>query len=218
VRREVNNIMAEHELDQWIREEVRGYRPPPEPGLDAMWERIESRAFAPESAVRLAHRRGWWSALAAALLLGVALGFSAGRITAPHRGAGVPRYTAATPNLGTGVAPLPNPFVGIAADYLQQTTVLLVTVANGLRDGRLPPNLSAQARHLLSTTRLLLDTGEPDPSLHELLEDLELVLAQVAHLPGHHQAREVAFITEALDQRDLLPRLSLLLADASYAP
>ena len=66
---------------------------------------------------------------------------------------------------------------------------------------------------LLSTTRLLLDAGVDQPALHDLLEDLELVLAQVARMPRTRPAADSRFVTEALDQRDVLPRLTLLLAD-----
>jgi hypothetical protein len=39
------------------------------------------------------------------------------------------------------------------------------------------------------------------------LEDLELVLAQLSRLPAEHGGTEIDLITEALLQRDVVPRL-----------
>src|SRR4030095_11354752 len=66
-----------------------------------------------------------------------------------------------------------------------------------------------RAGELLSTTRLLLDSpaAASDPRLKNLLEDLELVLAQLARLPAEHGKTELNLIREALVQRDVVPRL-----------
>jgi hypothetical protein len=74
-----------------------------------------------------------------------------------------------------------------------------------------------RARDLLSTTRLLLDSGVESPALRELLQDLELVLAQVVRLPQSPAAGDddgAHYVSEAVAQRYVLPRLTLLLADA----
>ena len=59
------------------------------------------------------------------------------------------------------------------------------------------------------TTRLLLDSpaAASDPRLKNLLEDLELVLAQLSQLPAEHGKTELNLIREALVQRDVVPRL-----------
>ena len=104
--------------------------------------------------------------------------------------------------------------MGVAGDYLEQTTALLVAVGSEDRPTPVTPAIQDRARELLSTTRLLLDARVRDPALHDLLEDLELVLAQVARMPKSPPAADSRFVSEALDQRDVLPRLTLLLADA----
>ena len=67
----------------------------------------------------------------------------------------------------------------------------------------------SQATDLLSTTRLLLDSpaAASDARLKQLLEDLELVLAQLSRLPAEHGGAEIDLITEALERRDVVPRL-----------
>ena len=68
--------------------------------------------------------------------------------------------------------------------------------------------LIERAGDLLSTTRLLLDSpAAEDPELQVLLEDLELVLAQVVRLSSKRPQQELEMITDALAERDVLPRL-----------
>lgn len=206
--------MSDEQYDRLMREAAADYRPPPEPRLDIMWGRIEARVFdAPVIGLRSRPRWMLPLAFAATLLLGVAIGLAGARFGAPGTA-----VQAEANDVPMTLAASPSPFVGVAGDYLHQTTAFLITVAREIQDGRVPTSTIHEARHLLSTTRLLLDASATDPALLDLLEDLELVLAQVVQLPGNRQAADAALITEALDQRDVLPRLTLLLADAGVAP
>lgn len=197
-------------LEDLMREAAADYRPVPEPRVDVMWERIEARAFARPG-------RRWWTgplALAAMLLMGLGVGFWAGKRTAPTAPAAAaasdPRFQLASASA--------TPFVGVAGNYLQQMTGLMIAVAEDLRSGQVPASTVTRARDLLSTTRLLLDGSLDDPQLRDLLEDLELVLVQVVRLRDAGQAADAAIITQALDQREVLPRLTSYLADANVAP
>ena len=64
-----------------------------------------------------------------------------------------------------------------------------------------------RAGELLTTTRLLLDAPSVDDKTRALLEDLELVLTQVVRLQTETGREDLRLIREALEQRDLLPRL-----------
>ena len=68
-----------------------------------------------------------------------------------------------------------------------------------------------RANELLLTTRLLLDSQSgSDPALRNLLDDLELVLVQVVRLEKERdrsRRTELELIQQALDQRDVIPRL-----------
>jgi hypothetical protein len=69
---------------------------------------------------------------------------------------------------------------------------------------------------LLTITRLLLDSpAGSDVRLHNLLQDLELVLAQVARLEPRHHRDEMQFIQTALDEHDIVPRVRSAAADLS---
>jgi hypothetical protein len=155
-------------------------------------------------------------ALAATLVLGLGVGFWAGRA-----GDRSPSQATATTTPDPTIqftSARATPFVGVATNYVQQMTALLIAVVGELKTGRVPVTTITQARELLSTTRLLLDSGIADPELRDLLEDLELVLAQVVRLRDNDEAHDAALINQALNEREVLPRLTYFLADNSVAP
>lgn len=206
--------MNEDHLKELLHSAGSGYRVPPEPPLERMWVQIEARAFG-DGVTRLRPRARWTRPLAyaAMLLLGIAIGVLGTRLG----GAPVPS--------GDGLASAPastdgaTPFVGVASDYLEHATALLIAVASDLRtSGAVPAGTVTRAEDLLSTTRLLLDNAPADPSLQSLLQDLELVLAQVVRLPPSTTAPDAVLIRETIDQREVLPRLTVMLADARVSP
>ena len=210
--------MTEDEMDEQTREALRGYRVPPAAPLDEMWEAIEARHFG-EPVVALADRVGvrdrsarrWrfgapsWGVLvagmAAALILGVAFGRMSNRIAPVVADANEGRYDY--------WAASAEPYRQTTTEYLGETVALLTALPAAARDGQPDARFVTQAGDLLSTTRLLLDSpaAASDPRLKNLLEDLELVLAQLARLPAEHGGPELNLITEALVQRDVVPRL-----------
>lgn len=61
---------------------------------------------------------------------------------------------------------------------------------------------------MLTSTRLLLDSpAASDARFKSLLEDLELVLAQIAMLQSGRTQEDIDFITDALEERDVVPRI-----------
>lgn len=211
--------MDEKRLEELMRQAGTGYRPPPEPRIDAMWQVIEARSFGSRLAPRWRVRWNGPLSLAAMLVLGLGVGWMAGRSGSP---AATPDRSAAAPVESSPAVPVTqagtSPFVGVATNYLQQMTALLIAVAGDIEDGRVPRGTIGQARDLLSTTRLLLDSELTDDRLRNLLEDLELVLAQVVRIPNNGELPETALITQALNEREVLPRLTYYLADNSVAP
>ena len=205
--------MDEKELERRLGELRGTWRVPEDPPLERMWQVVESAAFPPYRTVPRWTVRTWLP-LAAMLVLGFGIGKLTPGLTrapeAPGAPAGVAQQ-AAPAQLATY-----QPFVGVATDYLERVTALLVALAEANRQGQpLDPN-ALQAKDLLATTRLLLDSPQPaDPRLQALLSDLELVLAQIVRLPRSAPSPDVYLIDQALDQREVLPRLRELLAENS---
>jgi hypothetical protein len=211
--------MDDQELDRALAELRRSYNAPPASAPVAeMWERIEGEAFGARGMSRprfvaVSSRRVWWIGLAAALLVGVGIG----RVTSsrPRLDAvnGPTRTAEVTPRSADTTS-----YDRSTARYLGQTAALLIALPAEARAGRTDQRFVARAAELLTTTRLLLDSpAAADPKVRALLEDVELVLAQVAHLETDRGRVEYELIAQALEQRDLLPRLTSAVAGGGEA-
>ncbi len=197
--------MTDDRLQDLINEAARDYRAPKDPPLDAMWARIEREHF--DAPATVVVDRGWprWRRAVAGIAATLVVGFGLGRVTAP----------------GTDGPPLPatmdlaaNPVVRAPADPLQRTASAYLDDAEFLL-ASLPREAAAldstfvtRARQMLVRTRVLLDSPiGADPELRNMLEDMELVLAQMARLRTRPGAEELTFIAAAMDERDVVPRL-----------
>ena len=96
----------------------------------------------------------------------------------------------------------------VTTEHLSQSEEFLTLFrasVRGQRDDRLA---SATARQLLANNRLLLDSpAANDASTRLLLQDLELVLAEIAQLSSSPKAHDRDLITEGLEQGGVLSRL-----------
>ncbi len=179
---------------------ARGYHEPPPVPRDAMWSAIVAERERRRAARRNLRRLRWGLALAATLVLGIGIGrfgWMSGSTRAP----------AAAGAVAPGVPAVA--YRVVAAQYLVRTEALLTDFHAESRRGRLDPQFLASARDLLTTTRLMLDSpAADDPRLAALLQDLELVLAQIAQLPEEPGGRsDLDLINQGLTQRSVLTRL-----------
>ena len=116
-----------------------------------------------------------------------------------------------------GPSPVPGPrspvptaaYTVAAIQHLTQAEALLTSFRADARSGKeMDAQLSAWAKELLVSTRLMLDSpAGSDPRMRRLLEDLELVLAQIAQLGSQRAGDERNLIDEAVEGRNVLPRL-----------
>jgi hypothetical protein len=210
-------------LPDSLRAAARDYRSPPDlrhAEREAMWSAIEADAFprrfsTPTGESRVGRAESWYSArnlipLAAVLVLGVAIG----RFGFPRRAA-TPTTVATALTAPDSVA-VPEAYQSTTSQYLGQTAALLVSLRADGNSSRADELYVSRAHDLLLTTRLLLDSpASADPRFHALLEDLELVLAQVVRLQSERSGPELDLIRQALEQRDVLPRLRTAAADIS---
>jgi hypothetical protein len=198
--------MDEKELQEHLAALKETWRVPPEPPMAEMWQSIEARSFGPGEA-----KRPWIRVvlpLAATLLLGFGLGQIVPRVASPNRPTS--EMVQEPSERSTEQAA----FVGVATNYLERVTALLVNLTDESRQGKPLEGTNERARDLLATTRMLLDSPNiADSHLRDLLDDLELVLAQIVRLPGRAAGPDVYLIDQALDQREVLPRLRVMLAE-----
>jgi hypothetical protein len=102
-------------------------------------------------------------------------------------------------------------FQTVAADYLMDTEAFMTLLRADAREGRLDGDMGSWARALLLQTRFLMESErDPDPAVRRLLEDVELILVEVARVPVDDESRaseELKWIDEGLESQGLLPRL-----------
>jgi hypothetical protein len=231
--------MKDEEFERLLRDAARTYNSPTDlADADATWRAIEralpAAGDAPlaaegdgapgRPAARRAHAHSWarpWAhplaRMAAMLLVGVAVGRMSVRGDARDTAHGQATIAAVT---GAGAAAddfvAPSPEQAATDRYLVRTAALLAGLPDELRARRGDAAFVSQADALLLQTRLLLDSpAAADPAFRALLDDLEVVLAQVVRLDARRDPMEVDFLHEALEQRDVLPRLREAVADNS---
>ena len=211
--------MNDKQLDELLADAAKSYRVPPTPPLDAIWARVEAEAFAPVTARR--GGPGWYlvaAAMAASLVLGVAMGRAsnhvngAATVAAANQAGSASATNSGTPAEQAAAAP----YERSTEEFLGSTALLLAALPRNGSGDQTPTLLPEQAAELLTTTRLLLDSpvGE-NPRMKALLQDLELVLAQVARLQPRREKVTLTLISQTLEERELVPRIRSAVADLS---
>lgn len=192
--------MTEDRFDAELSRAAQEYHRPPVTPREEIWAGIQAEQRRREQP-RVVVIRPWlrWSLAAAALLV---IGIGVGRWSALHQA------TSTSPVAESG---RPNELVYrvAAAQYLTSTEALLTGFRAEARGSSRPDTqFVSQARDLLATTRLMLNSpAAQDAQLKSLLEDLEVVLVQIAQLPVESSKEDLQLITEGLDQRSVLLRL-----------
>ena len=216
--------MQDHEFDTWLQTAARSYNEPPSPDVNGMWDEIEQQHFAAPSGATVSiaeaprtqtslqiGRTPWWTQtwlrIAAALIVGVGVG----RMSfTPANPPVVATSAVAATDVRAVQSPVMLPALSApeANKYLGETVALLASLQTDTRTVSTNKQLIRGASDLLNTTRFLLDSpNSRNPNVRGLLEDLELVLVQIVQLSNDGTADDVNLIHQALEQRDVMPRL-----------
>jgi hypothetical protein len=207
-------------FEELLRDAAVTYRRPPaerDMPLDAMWGAIEEETFGGRSTVRTVWSSQWLR-IAAALVIGVGIGRVSFAVSSAHQqdtrvGLASSLDSAHVPSSDSMAVP----FEAATSRYLGQAAALLIALPAESSGSGTDTRFITRANDLLLTTRLLLDSPpSSDPALRNLLEDLELVLAQVVRLQNNRdpsRRTELELIHQALEQRDVLPRLRSAVSD-----
>ena len=200
--------MTDDGLEERIRAAARNYNAPPETPREAMWARIaqarRARGSTPTEAPavpkepRVLPLRRWrWGPLAAAAAAILAVGVGIGRVSVSPPGADWDGHST------RGAA-----YHLAAQEHLGQSEAFLTLFRASVRQNGDYRLAAASARQLLASNRLLLDSpAAVDPRTRLLLEDLELVLAEIAQLSPSSRAEDLDLIREGIEQGDVMPRL-----------
>jgi len=212
-------------LDPELRDAAHAYHEPPQVPREALWARIQMRRAAERGAgpadppanrvaVRAPRFLVCGAGIAALLALGVGIGRLSVRVRPPlgADSAPVAAAPAPPPQASSPAAAAPardNPAYRLAtAEHLGQAEAFLTLFRASVREGRRERLAPAAARQLLATNRLLLDSpAAADPRLRFLLQDLELVLAEIAQLAPERRREDLKLITDGLERDGMLVRL-----------
>ena len=190
--------MTHDRFEERLRDAARDYHAPPPTPRDAMWTAIAARRAAPRQLVRPWMR--WGMGIAAVLVLGIAIG----RFTTSP-GTPIATDPTALPVRADNGASGTTVYQVATAQYLSRADAFLTGFRADAERGQLDSTFTGGARDLLLSTRLMLDSpAGDDPRLRALLEDLELVLAQIAQ---YRAGEDAQFIDQGLDHRGVLWRL-----------
>jgi hypothetical protein len=205
-------MMDDNHFQEVLRDLPRSFNVPPLAPLDDMWAEIEDAHFNAPASVsppRGTISRAPWLAAAAALVIGVGIGRYIPRSTKTDDSS-LPSMTAsAKPLPTTDTSAVTDAYRDQTSHYLGQAAALLISLPSKNASGKPDAAFAGKAADLLVTTRLLIDSpAARDPKLRTLLEDLELVLVQIARLHGERSKGDLDLIHQAVEQGDVLSRLN----------
>ena len=202
-------MMDQHEdpkFDAWLKDVAKSYHSPRPTPREEMWQRVE-HARRHKHVIPLRPWMAWAVAAAAVLVLGIGIG----RWTASNGTDGRPiAVTDSVTPESREIDSLANMAYKVAAtQYLSRTETFLTAFRADANRSANTAWLSRQARELLTTTQLMLDSpaANNDPRLRSLLEDLGLVLMQISLLNPIEDGRDRDLITQGMNQSNVLPKL-----------
>ncbi|MEO8622131.1 MAG: hypothetical protein ABI625_13760 [bacterium] len=204
-------------FDEFLRQGAKDYKTSVAPPADAIWSAIEAdvaKAIAPKSKSRsFAALRMTAGPLRTTTWIG--LGLAATLVI----GVGVGRWTARTSNTPAPIAARARTTTADSAgnnsharavtlDHLADAEVFLTSVRAELKSGQTDTERAERSRDLLVRTRVLLGSSRNrTPEVERLLEDLELLLAEIAVLPQSHSSLDRTLLDESMRSGNIIPRI-----------
>lgn len=206
--------MDENRFDEIVTELPRSFNNPPPPPLEEMWAVIEDAHFNITSSAapaRVAMSGAPWLAAAAALVIGIGIGHYIPRVSKTEGNSPTPVAVASANSASSSsdTSAVAEAYRDQTSRYLGQTAALLISLPSKDARGKTDAVFAGKASDLLVTTRLLMDSpAARDQQMRSLLEDLELVLVQIARLRGEKSKADLDLIHQAVEQGDVLSRLN----------
>lgn len=226
--------MTEERFEEFLKQALHDVDPVPPTPREEMWARIrEQRERTPVIELETRRNKKTWLSWAVGLAAMLAIGIGIGRMSmrsgvapqvaqapAPANNEEVGAPANVNANATESYVSRRNTTIGSAptnarsatayrlavSEYMSSAEALL-TSFRAQEKGAEDPDLAVWARDLLTNTRLLLDSpAASDPKVAALLEDLELIIAQIARMQAP-STDERDIIRDGMNKTAVLPRL-----------
>jgi hypothetical protein len=194
-------------FDEFLREAAKDYNEPVAPPVEAIWAAIESDvaiAIAPAKRSRRLFITTSWIGLsiAATLVIGVAVGRWSARDVS-GRSVRAPVRTATSDSTASSTQAR-----AVTLEHLAEAEVFLTSVRAELKSGQTDADRAERSRDLLVRTRVLLGGSQKrSPEVERLLQDLELLLAEIAVLPSSRSSLDRTLLDESMRDGNIIPRI-----------
>jgi hypothetical protein len=193
----------DEKFDDFLRHAAKDYNAPVAPRTDALWAAIEpevARAIAPKRRSMRPFTFLVGAAVAATLVLGVAIGRWTSRTTETR-----PVATRSTTADSSSMGPHAR---AVTLEHFAEAEVFLTSVRSELKAGLPDADRARRSRDLLVRTRVLLGASQHRaPEVARLLEDLELLLAEIAALPSAGSSLDQTLLDESMRDGNVIPRI-----------
>lgn len=205
--------MMDDRFEDVLREAAQEYHRPPDTPRDLMWARIEAvRRDRARRRQQLRFVRSPWVRWGLGLAAALAIGIGIGRFTTADRPERLETAEGIADAADGGSAREVDrsrlAYRLAATQHLTRAETFLTSFRADAELDQGDEQFWSGAGELLSHTRLLLDSpAASDPVFRSLLEDLELVLVQIARLPYERGDTEVDIVKDGMERRGLLSRL-----------
>lgn len=200
----------DEKFDDFVRRNLKDYNAPVPPPADAIWASIEkdvAEAIRPRAARPTTIRR-WWIPIGVGIAATLMIGAAVGRWSTT-RTSDVPLVAVAPSQVSADdSARIATHARATMIEHLEEAEVFLTSVRADLKTGRADTERTDRSRELLSRTRLLLGaSASRSPEVARLLEDLELLLAEIAAVPQSRPSMDLQLLDEKMRQGNVLPRI-----------
>jgi hypothetical protein len=203
----------DHRIDELLADAARDYNAPANVPRDEIWSRIQAERTARRRAGS-APRLWVWPSVAVAAAALVAIGVTVGRRM--ERSAGTPRtlaprVVAAAPRaVSDSSASTALSYRLVVLKHLAGSEAMITAFRSAARHGEIDAQIADWSKELLSTTRMLeASAANDDPTMRRLLEDLELVLAQIKQYVsrGTNNRDDLDLIEQSIIKRGVITKL-----------
>jgi hypothetical protein len=209
-----NSADANDRMDALIKEGAADYNRPGSTPRDEIWNRIQAHRHAARSSSRA--KRGTWSLsraqrgtllmLAATLVIGIVLGRAIER-SKPAKPESIVQIPAPSSNDSLAAAAS---YRRVMLEHIGNSEAMITSFRANARSGKTDKQMAGWSNDLLLRTRMLESSpASQDPVMKRLLEDLDLVLAQINQYSsrGTHRPDDLDLIEQSIDQRGVMTKL-----------